>query len=222
MKQTLLLTPDLAARPSGSLSIRSPLERLLRRLLPSRQRLWRPIFGTLVLCLLLPLGWVGWLQASGNFHSVIEGEMYRSAQPSETELEAWVRAKGIRSVLNLRGASEQDWYGPELDASRRLGIVHADFSMRASARLPAARARELVALMQSLPKPLLIHCKAGADRTGLAAALYLAATGRGESSAENQLSFRYGHVSLPSSKAWPMDESWQAIKGDILPTLHPR
>lgn len=121
-------------------------------------------------------------------------------------------AHGIRSVLNLRGASDRGWYHDEIEMARRLGVTHADFAMRASKVLSPERARQLIALMQSLPKPLLIHCQQGADRTGLAAALYLAANGGGEAEAESQISFRYGHVSLPLSSAWPMDESWEAME----------
>ncbi|MFT4151866.1 MAG: tyrosine-protein phosphatase [Paracoccaceae bacterium] len=179
---------------------------------PRLCRALRIAFAFLVAAVILPAGWAGWLQAGGNFHTVLAGEVYRSAQPSAKELDEWTRAHGIRSVLNLRGASDQPWYRDEVAAAGRLGLTHADFAMRASQVLTESRARELIALMQSLPKPLLIHCQHGADRTGLAAALYLAAAGRGEAAAEGQISFRYGHVSLPVSAAWPMDETWEAME----------
>lgn len=169
----------------------------------------------LVLCIVLPAGWAGGLQLVGNFHTVIPGEIYRSAQPSGAQLRVWTAEHGIRSVLNLRGASDQPWYRAEIDSAQSLGLTHADFRMRASQVLSPQRAQELIALMQSLPKPLLIHCAQGADRTGLAAALYLAARGDGEDQAEAQISFRYGHVSLPLSGAWPMNVSWEAMEGPL-------
>lgn len=182
---------------------------------PARPRLRRILFGlalALITAVALPIGWAAWLQASGNFHTVVEAEVYRSAQPDPAELETWAKAHGIRSVLNLRGPSDQQWYSDEIAASERLGLVHADFGMRSSEMLGEARAQELIALMRSLPKPLLIHCKQGADRTGIASALYLAARGDGEARAEAQISFRYGHVSLPVSAAWPIDLSWEALE----------
>ena len=87
--------------------------------------------------------------------------------------------------------------------------------MRASEQLSPARVRELITLMQSLPKSLLIHCLSGADRTGLASALYVAASGGGPGWAESQIPFCYGHISRPDSRAWLMDLSWQAMKRDL-------
>lgn len=161
---------------------------------------------------LLAACWAAWLQRSGNFHEVLAGELYRSAQPSVAQLGQWTAAEGLRSVVNLRGPSRAAWYRDERDMSRRLGLHHADFPMHDDEMLSAPDAARLVALLQNLPKPVLIHCKAGADRTGLAAALYLASRDRPEAAAEAQLSFRYGHVSLPLSTAWPMNLAWEALE----------
>lgn len=166
----------------------------------------------IILLIALAAGWAAWLQANGNFHAVIVGELYRSAQPDAAHLEKWVADHRIRSVVNLRGASEAEWYRAEREASARLSLTHVDFAMRDSEMIPAGQAQDLIALMFSLPKPILIHCKAGSDRTGLAAALYLASHGYGEATAERQISFRYGHVSLPFSAAWPMDLSWEELE----------
>jgi len=179
-------------------------------------RPFRPfLFAAAILVLqaiVLPLAWAAHLRVSGNFHEVMKGELYRSAQPDADQLQDWVRDHGIRSVLNLRGASDGAWYVEETAAARELGLTHADFGMSAGKPLSQARSDQLIALMQQLPKPLLIHCKQGADRTGLASALYLAARGEGEERAEGQISFRYGHVGLPFTAAWPMDQSWEALE----------
>ena len=58
----------------------------------------------------------------------------------------------------------------------------------------------LISHMQTMPKPVLIHCKSGADRTGLAAALYLLVIeGQPIEVAKRQLSFRYIHVSYTAT-----------------------
>ena len=157
-------------------------------------------------------GWAAWLRHSGNLHAVLAGEVYRSAQPSATQLTAWTVAHGFRSVLNLRGTSGVDWYRTKRATAERLNLQQADFAMRDSKVLEPDQAAALIALLDRLPKPVLIHCKAGADRTGLAAALYLSGKGHAEAQAEAQISFRYGHVSLPVSAAWPMDQSWEAME----------
>jgi len=156
-----------------------------------------------------------YLRLEGNFHTVVKGQLYRSAQPSPSQLEAYVRDHGIRSVINLRPPREKGtWYSAEVATAQRLGLRHVDFPMSASKVLSPQRADELVRLMASLPKPILVHCQAGADRTGLASALYgNRIAGLDEEAAERQLSFYFGHVGIPRlSAAYAMDESWEDLE----------
>lgn len=165
------------------------------------------------LCLCLPGGYFMHLQSNGNFHTIAEGEAYRSAQPTGADLVKWATENGIRSVINLRGPHEgTPWYDDEIAASDALGLRHYDFGMSASKGLTTDQAVRLVALMRAAPKPVLIHCKAGSDRTGLASALYLADRGSSEDLAEGQISLRFGHVSIPYTAAWPIDQSWEALE----------
>lgn len=160
-------------------------------------------------------GHLAYLHLSGNFHPVVAGEVYRSAQVTATDLKAYQAGYGICSVLNLRGAEPgQGWYDDEIASSAALGLTHADFAMNASQELRQDEATRLVALMRQLPKPLLVHCRHGSDRTGLALSLYLAAIkGTGEEEAEAQLSLRFGHFAVPwLSDAWPMDQSWERLE----------
>ena len=67
-------------------------------------------------------------------------------------------------------------------------------------------------LLREAPKPVLVHCEGGADRTGLAAALYLAAAGH-PAQADGQLSVRYGFVGIKGvTRPWPMLESWHRLR----------
>lgn len=161
------------------------------------------------------VGYLGYLQLSGNFHPVVPDEVYRSAQVSKDDIAAYRSGYGIRSILNLRGAAPGGvWYDEEVDASAALGLIHADFPMNASRKLSAAEADQLIALMRKMPKPLLVHCRHGSDRTGLAMSLYLAAiSGADEETAEAQLSLWFGHFAVPVlSDAWPMDQSWEQLE----------
>ncbi len=155
------------------------------------------------------------IQLTGNFHEVRAGELFRSAQPSGAMIETFAAEYGGRSVINLRGAAPgAPWYEEERAASRDLGLVHIDFAMSAERYFPPERAEQLIEVMKNAPKPLLIHCRSGSDRTGLASMLYLMAlTDVGEDRAERELSIRYGHIGVPIlSAAWPMDESWEAFE----------
>jgi protein tyrosine/serine phosphatase len=184
--------------------------------LPGRRARWgRALSRTLAPFALALALWPLGLQLSGNFHAVDPGIVYRAAQPEPEDLRRWAKVYGLRSVLNLRGASPHaDWYRAEKATTEDLGLVLANFSLSASHNPGPARVAELVALLRDLPKPVLIHCQSGADRTGLAAALYLGAVaGRDAATAEGQLSYAFGHVGLPMvSAAWAMDQTWEAAE----------
>lgn len=159
--------------------------------------------------------YAGFLQLTGNFHSVIDGQFYRSAQPTSEELASYIQKHGIKTVINLRGTHPGNaWYDDEVATAQSLGIKHIDFGMSSSKIISPEKAERLVDLMASVPKPILIHCLSGADRSGLAAALYVRKiAGLDEARAEGQLSFYYGHVGIPVvSAAYAMDRSWEDIE----------
>lgn len=110
-------------------------------------------------------------RVSRNFHRIADGA-YRSAQPSPRDLEA-DHQSGIRTVLNLRGKEQLSHYLFEREACSKLGMHLISLRMSAT-RAPSKKAlRALLAAFDKAPKPILIHCKSGADRTGLAAVIWL-------------------------------------------------
>lgn len=169
------------------------------------------LFG---LFLLTAGGYFLYLQATGNFATVVAGEVYRSSQPSAQSITELEKQYGIRTILNLRGkADSSKWYADEVQQAKSLNIVHINFKMSAGRELSPEKAKDLIAIMRDAPKPLLIHCRAGADRTGLASALYLAAVaGKDEEAAEGQLSLLYGHLPFPFSRAFAMDRTFEKLE----------
>jgi len=162
-------------------------------------------------------GWAAALQMSGNVHVVEPGQVYRSATLAPERLAELVSRDGIASVLNLRGAEiDQAWYRAETQV---LGAAHVrlrDLPL-SDARPPTPQElAELVDALEHLPRPLLIHCKAGADRTGLAAALYQYLVARRPAQeAAGQLSFAYGHFPWFPSRSGAMDETfWDVVARD--------
>jgi len=83
-------------------------------------------------------------------------------------------------VLNLRGAhAGQPWYDEEIEAAGELGLAHFDYPLSAKRFVTSQQVEEVLDIVRKAPKPLLIHCKSGADRSGLVAALYrFSETGR--------------------------------------------
>src|SRR5262249_57216146 len=92
-------------------------------------------------------------------------------------VEPLIRGRRIASVLNLRGGSLADtFYQEEVRVTHALGVDFYDLPMSATRR-PSRR--ELLLLLDLFGRcryPLLIHCKEGSDRTGLACAPYLMAS----------------------------------------------
>lgn len=128
-----------------------------------------------------------------NFHRVAPG-VYRGNQPAPRRLAAW-KARGIRTVLNLRGGrpSEAYWLY-EHHAAARLGLKVVDLRLKAR-RLPTPeKLDQIERAFRAAERPLVMHCKSGADRSGFAAALWLLMIeGRPVSEARAQLHWRYLH-----------------------------
>lgn len=128
-----------------------------------------------------------------NFAEVAPG-VYRSNHPNHKRFTAYA-AQGIKSILNLRGKAQQPHYLFEVESCDALGLRLVNSQM-AARRAP--RVKELTHLLDAfatIEKPFLMHCKSGADRTGLAAALYLLLyENMPLAEARKQLSFRYIHI----------------------------
>ena len=130
-----------------------------------------------------------------NFHEVIPGELYRSGQFQKGDVKKYVQRYGIHSIINLRGQNPgKTWYDNEVAESQKTGVTHIDFSMSSKQMLTQTQLTQLVEIMRNAPKPVLIHCEGGANRTSFAVAVYLAAISKAnEWVAESQMSIRFGN-----------------------------
>ncbi|MDB5316965.1 MAG: protein tyrosine phosphatase [Rhodospirillales bacterium] len=136
----------------------------------------------------LRIGWRNW--------AVVEpGRLYRSNHPLPWQLRAAARAHGIRTVINLRGHREN--CGSDRlarDEAARLGLTQIDAPFESRGAPHKDRILRLVDTLATVEEPLLIHCKSGADRTGLVAGVWLLLQGRPVSEATAQLTLRHGHI----------------------------
>jgi len=163
----------------------------------------------LTLVILLFAAHAGVQQFLGNFHEVIPGELYRSGQPTAQALARYQKDHGVRTILNLRDEERGAWYQEEKRAAAALGIRLVDYPVSARG-LDVAEAERLAMLMAGLPKPLLIHCEHGANRTGLASAIYLDAVAkRSDAVASRQLSPYYGHVPIKGLGRYALYKSYR-------------
>lgn len=161
-----------------------------------RRRRRRFLVGTL---LVLAVGLVAFQNFffHGNFGVVKPGRVYRSAQPKEG-LSKLVDDWKVASILNLRGGGASDsFYQNEVQVTSAKGVDFYDYPMSATRRPSRRDLLVLLDLFERCRYPLLIHCKSGADRTGMASGLYLMAQGGvSPTRALDAFSLYYGHVPL--------------------------
>lgn len=162
----------------------------------------------LLIIVLMMVGFCAWwLLLYDNYHEVIPGQLYRSGQMSVTRLCKHADRDHLATVINLRPEITEAWHDQEVRACIGRGIRHVDFPMSGDIPPTTEAMDDLLNLMRRSARPLLIHCEHGADRTGLAVALYLRTIdSQPEIEARKALSMKYGH--LPRMKAF--DEAFGA------------
>ena len=146
-----------------------------------------------------------------NFYTVEAGQLYRSKQLNKKDLNSVIQKYGIKTILNLRGPNQgKKWYDIETIVAKQNNIYHFDIPFSA-VRLPSKEnIQALIFFYQYAPKPIYIHCAGGADRTGLASAVWLLLKGKTKKEAKKQLSGKFHHI-MPETK--PMDifiDIWQS------------
>lgn len=150
-----------------------------------------------------------------NFHTVIPSEVYRSAQPSPEALERRIKELGLRSVINLRGESKEPWFKAERAVTEAYGVdLHV---MRLAGPLPpVAVFRQLVYLLDTARRPLLLHCMAGVDRSGFASAVAVLLSGEDVAKARGQVGLSYGSTRWRSRyllETLADYEHWLTVRG---------
>lgn len=178
------------------------------------RRLWRRvllalgIFVAFVLVLLRYMGVFG-----GNIRTVSEGRVYRSAHITGALLENLLQEKGIRTMLNLRGGSLNDWwYRSEVESCRKLHVRHIDAAFSAVKFPPPQVLMTILGVLDNTTYPLLFHCRGGSDRSGLVGTLYLHLYENVplEEALQRQLTWRYGHIRFGQAHA--MDDFFEMYR----------
>lgn len=137
---------------------------------------------------------------------------WRANQPSPAQL-ARYKARGIRTILNLRAPVQQSYYLLAAEACARLGLAHVSCGLAAGDLVEPERLLQLLDLFETIERPFLMHCKSGADRTGLAAALYLLhIEGAPVATAARQLHWRYIH--FRNARTGVLDHMIEAYAAD--------
>ena len=109
-----------------------------------------------------------------NFHWVVPGEAARAMQPWAGGVRRFLKNRGIRAIINLRGRNDDlGWWKTETALAQGEGIAHRD-AMLDSRKIPTRDMLvRLIEAFDTAPRPFLLKCSGGQDRTSFAAALYL-------------------------------------------------
>lgn len=128
-----------------------------------------------------------------NFYTVIPDKIYRARQLNQAQFEKFIKQYHIKSVLNLRGEHLDDnWYFNEIQATKNTQIIHYDLGLLSTVLPASDDIQKLITILNTAPKPLLIHCESGVDRTGFASAIALIlANDRSLAHIREQTSIRY-------------------------------
>ncbi|TSJ90668.1 protein tyrosine phosphatase [Gilliamella apicola] len=98
-----------------------------------------------------------------NFYQV-SNDIYRSEQPSLKQIKQLDKF-GIKTIINLRL-----WHS-DRDKVVNTGITEVWINMRAG-NISDKKIIQILKTIKNSPKPILIHCWHGSDRTGVVVAMY--------------------------------------------------
>lgn len=159
------------------------------------RRKWKAVVIGVLTLLAAMFGLAEYMGLLGENFREINAKCYRSGQLSTESLESHIHQQHIGCVINLRGFCKEPWYEKELKVCAANHVEHADFKID-PVRLPRPEVlHDLIHCFKTNTPSLLMHCRNGSDRTGLAATLYEMVMDKKsvQNAVDMELSWRYGH-----------------------------
>jgi len=107
-----------------------------------------------------------------NFHEIAPN-IFRSSQPTMWQLERLTEKYNITTIVNLKDANrESPYFHFEEEKCEELGLKLINVGIFSRGFPKYEKLLEYKKIIDELDEPTLIHCKAGADRTGIFCTLY--------------------------------------------------
>ena len=114
----------------------------------------------------------GWIRAIYDNYFMVDEKLHRSSHPSYSTLKK-AASLGITQVISLRHPGKISYQLLEERWTDRLGLKFISYSMSASDISDPSTYLHILDQINNNSGKTLIHCKSGADRSGLVSALYL-------------------------------------------------
>ncbi len=155
--------------------------------------------------------WTKVSQFFDNFYEVVPKKLYRSKQLDGKTLGKYIDNHHFAAVINLRGVnSDKKWWRDEKALCENKNVSFYNIPMSAC-RLPSKEEiKELINIFENVKGPIYLHCQGGADRTGLATAIYMMLMqDKTNQEALKYLSIQYGHRKYKNSAMDIFVKNWQ-------------
>jgi undecaprenyl-diphosphatase len=155
-------------------------------------------FGGVCLFFLFIVGaYLGVLHLTGNIHTVIANKVYRSEHLGPKHLQQVIHTYRIKTVLDLAPISDLK---TEESIAQGDHIAYIYYPLSSMGKTPVVKLKKLTSILMHAKAPVLIHCKAGSDRTGLASAVALILNNAAIDDAMDQVDLiRYGIINEHST-----------------------
>lgn len=125
----------------------------------------------------------------------LPGRMYRSNQPYPFQINKDIKKYKIKSIINLRGERHCSSFYLEKDFCKKKNLKIYNFPISSRDIPDKNKLVDFQKLINKVEYPCLMHCKSGADRAGLASALYLIyRKNYSLTKARKQLTFKHLHI----------------------------
>ncbi len=129
---------------------------------------------------------------NNNFYEEIPGQLYRSARLSPKDLDAAIKARGLKTVVTFGGGDHHPWYQAQQKTCGSRGVeIHA-ITLKAD-RLPSRESvHYLMNLLEHSPRPILVQGYRGLDHASFAAAVGRMLQGTEPADALREFDGKYG------------------------------
>jgi peptidoglycan/LPS O-acetylase OafA/YrhL len=133
---------------------------------------WAVPMAALVLFVGYCVWFVGAIMTRNNLYAVVENEVYRSGAPKPKRLAQMIDQLGLKTVVSVQGGvMEYPWFVNELSVCQQHGAELHSVDFPDDNLPPRETILQLCDILETAPRPILLHGRFGIQRAGIASAI---------------------------------------------------